>query len=360
MRIRNNSDVEDRLGKSDLVDILTSIWERVLQKSPICIHENFFDLGGDSLLAVALFTEIERKTGRELPSIAIYDAPTIASLALLLEQTKSSRFDPLVRLRSGTGEPLFIVHSLGGNVMEFFRLGERLESHRSMYAIQARGLDGTETPLDNIEAMAKYYTDAIKALQPHGPYFLAGYCFGGVVALEIAQRLSSDGEKVALLAFLDSYTHSRSWPLISRIGVWRRMSARRISILLKSPPSATLSYFARRWADIHHNFLSYGVPYGRRRFPVDPTLPVPLQRVNENNEVALARYRPRFYPGKITFIRAEVSLLYPRNPRRVWGDVAQELEIHNVPGEHEEIIDKYVEDLASRLSYCLRRAGDRQ
>ncbi len=100
--------------------MLTPIWQRVLQLSSVGVDDNFFDLGGDSALALELFNEIAQVTGRELPPVMIYQAPTISALAALLEQPTASRVPPLVQLKSGSKEPpVFIAHGLGGSVMDF-------------------------------------------------------------------------------------------------------------------------------------------------------------------------------------------------------------------------------------------------
>src|SRR5260370_4691198 len=163
------------------------MWPRQLRRSAIRPDENFFDLGGASLLARAVGLEIAAATGRELPITTIYDAPTIDALAALLEDERTPQYCPLVLLKPGADmAPLFIVHGLGGNVVEILPLANRIETPRPIYGIQARGVDGIELPLQRVEDMAEAYLDAIRTVQPNGPYFLAGYSFGGLVAFEMA------------------------------------------------------------------------------------------------------------------------------------------------------------------------------
>src|SRR5580704_17486240 len=108
---------------STMVDMLTPIWQRVLQLSSVDVEDNFFDLGGDSSLARQLFNEITLAGGQELPPITIYIAPTISALAAVLEQPADLRFPPLVLLKDGSEEPpLFITHGLGGSVIDFFQV----------------------------------------------------------------------------------------------------------------------------------------------------------------------------------------------------------------------------------------------
>ena len=193
---------------SSMVEALTPIWQRVLQLPSIHVDDNFFDLGGDSSLALQLFNEIAQVCDRELPPVTIYQAPTIAALAALLEQPTTPRFPTLVLLKPGTEKPpVFVAHGLGGSVMDFFQPVKHIETDHPIYGMQARGIDGLDEPLARIEDMAEFYLHAIKELQPRGPYVLAGYSLGGLVVLEMAQRLSANGEKVALLAMLDAYPH---------------------------------------------------------------------------------------------------------------------------------------------------------
>ena len=156
---------------STMVDLLTPIWERVLQRPAIRLDDNFFDLGGDSLLAVELFTEIERVSGREMAPVTIYCAPTIAALAAVLEEPAAPRFPPLLQLKGGTEEqPIFLAHGLAGTAMDFYQLVKYVKTDRPIYGMQAKGTDGVDEPFERIEDLAQYHLDAIKELQPHGPY----------------------------------------------------------------------------------------------------------------------------------------------------------------------------------------------
>src|SRR5205823_13369090 len=139
---------------STMVDVLTPIWQRVLQVPSIGIEDNFFDIGGDSSLALELFNEIAKTCGRELPPVSIYQAPTIAALADLLEQATAPRLPTVVLLKPGPPQaPVFITHGLGGSVMDFYQVVKRMDIPNAIYGMQARGIDGAEEPLDRIEDM---------------------------------------------------------------------------------------------------------------------------------------------------------------------------------------------------------------
>ncbi|HUB64895.1 MAG TPA: alpha/beta fold hydrolase [Methylocella sp.] len=353
--------IEEAAGSNTtlLSDKLMEIWQRLLQRSSISPDDDFFDLGGDSLIAARLFLDIEQEIGRSLPITTIYDAPTVAKLVTLIESAAAPRFSPLVLLKEGDlGSPLFIAHGLGGNVMELSALGNRVQSHHAIYAIQAKGLDGESAPFETVEEMGQLYVEAMREVQPHGPYYLAGYSFGGLVALEIAHRLLQAGEKIALLAFLDSYPHRRYWPLISRLTVMRRLTEHRAAVFLKIPLRESGSQVIKRVLSLGKK---PGFPAGRSdQNPMnDPSLPLPVRQVFQSAIMAWGRYRPQYYPGKITFLRASASLVYPENPARVWRHLAGEFELHTVPGDHRALVREHAGALAGALSSCLRKAQDR-
>jgi len=322
------------VSTSAMIEALTPIWQRVLQLSSVGIDDNFFDLGGDSALALELFHEIALACGRELPPVMIYHAPTIAGLAALLEQPTTPRVPPLVQLKSGSGQPpVFIAHGLGGSVMDFYQIVKHIQTPRAIHGMQAKGIDGVEEPFDRIEDMARYSLDAVRQLQPHGPYFLIGFSLGGLVTLEMAQQLIAEGETIGLLAMLDSYPHVSQLTRgqrarLSTRQTWRRV-ARKLQWLGVSPPYQTTVEVSPSPALQHFRDISY---------------------------LALERYQPRFYPGKINFVRAAIPTDFPADPVAVWSNLAQELELNTVPGDHLGIMTTHFESLASVISGYLREA----
>ncbi len=316
-----------------MIEVLTPIWQRLLQLTSVGVDDNFFDLGGDSSLALQLFNEIAQVCDRELPPVTIYQAPTIATLAALLERPTTPRFPALVMLKPGSkNPPVFIAHGLGGSVIDFFQPVKYIETDHPIYGMQARGIDGLDEPLASIEDIAEFYLQAVKELQPRGPYFLVGYSLGGLVVLEMAQRLLANREKVALLAMLDAYPHLRYLSLGQRIRLIARQARRGLHSLANLRGSAP-----------------YQTPDGASLTPA-------MQRVRDSAYLALTRYRPRFYPGKIKFVQAEISSTFPDDAAAVWANLAEKFEVESVSGDHLGMIATHYEELASVLSRYLSEA----
>jgi thioesterase domain-containing protein len=337
---------------SATIQALTPIWERVFRRSPIGVDDNFFDLGGDASLAVELFAEIGKTCGRELPAEAISRAPTIAMLAASFDSPASLPLSPLVLLKSGTQQPpVFIAHGLDGSVLKFFPLVRHISSQRPFYGIQAKGFDGDQA-MDRVDDMVPLYLEAIQKLQPHGPYFLIGYSFGGLVMLDIARRLLSQGEKIAQLIMLDSYPHLRQLSPIERVRVILRRANGHLSEIVRLPPREALAYLIRRL--LHRSRVSNEGTDTISRKPTTMSPKLVVQIVQQRGELALGQYRPQFYPGKVIFLKSETGSYFPGNPAAVWSHLAAAFECETVPGDHQTMLTKHFDKLGETLSRYLK------
>jgi thioesterase domain-containing protein/acyl carrier protein len=336
---------------STMVEMLVPIWQRVLQLSSVGVDDNFFEVGGDSALALALFNEIAQACGRELPPVMIYHAPTIADLAALLEESAAPRVPPLVQLKSGSVEPpIFITHGLGGSVMDFYQVVKHIHIPHATYGMQAKGIDGAEEPSESIEEMARYSLEAVRQLQPHGPYLLVGYSLGGLVTLEMARQLTDSGEKVALLAMLDSYPEIRYLSFTQRALLLARLATRRATTAMKLPVADAVSLLLR---PSRRRSLTPRLSY---QPPADVSVSPAMQRVRQSAYLALSRYQPRFYPGNIRFVRAAIPTDFPADPGAVWSRLVGKFEVETVPGDHLGIMTTYYENLASVISRYVKEA----
>jgi thioesterase domain-containing protein/acyl carrier protein len=200
---------------------LATVWQELLGIDKIGLHDNYFDLGGDSYQAVRLFAKIESVFKIKLPLSTLFESPTIGKLAqTIYHEAPASRWSPLVTIQgAGTRPVFFCAHAAGGGVLIYRDLSRYLGADQPFYGLQAPGQDGSCSPLARIEDMAALYVKEIQRVQPHGPYFLGGYCMGGTIAYEMAQQLQAKGEKVALLALFDTV----NWCKVTRRSKWSRV-----------------------------------------------------------------------------------------------------------------------------------------
>jgi amino acid adenylation domain-containing protein/non-ribosomal peptide synthase protein (TIGR01720 family) len=185
---------------------LVAIWEEVLAQPGIGVTDDYFDLGGHSILAVSLMAKIEKEFGKRIPLAQLFRNPTIEELAVALRgDNVHSQWEELVEIRgTGSRPPLFIMPGAGGNVIYLQPLANRLSDDLPVYGLQAIGLDGVTPPLTRIQDIALRNVQAIRTVSPQGPYHLAGHSFGGMVAFEMSQILRREDFEVDLVAILDT------------------------------------------------------------------------------------------------------------------------------------------------------------
>nr|APD72136.1 non-ribosomal peptide synthetase 5 [Streptomyces sp.] len=195
---------------------LCEVFAEVLGVDAVGVDDGFFDLGGHSLLVIRLCTRLRRELGIDIAAKSLFIAPTVSALCALLDgEEPTDALDRLLCLRTGSGRsPLFCVHPGAGIGWSYTGLLPHLDAETPVYAVQARGLHAPEPLPGSLTAMAEDYVAAIRAVQPHGPYHLLGWSFGGVVAHTMAEILQAQGEQVGLLTLLDAYPADSRYPAV--------------------------------------------------------------------------------------------------------------------------------------------------
>ncbi len=332
---------------------LTKMWERVLKIQSIGTSDNFFHLGGHSLLAVQLFAEIKKTFGQNLPIATLFQYPTIEQLATILRQEPgSTTWSSLVPIAPrGSKPPLFCAHPVGGNVLEYYPLAAHLGADQPIYGLQSPGLDGVQAPLNRIEDMAAHYIREIQSVQPRGPYFLAGYSFGALVAFEIACQLKSQGEEIGLLALLDNvsprFVNIRP-RLFQSIGI-------HLHNLCQLKISERLKYIKDR---IVFRLMYQNKENRDQNFLIDNwavSLSAEYLKVLDANFQSAQNYTGQFYLGQVTLFRSSVQLLErSSHPDLGWDELVSSLKIYNLPGHHSNLLkEPYIQILAEKLKLCL-------
>ena len=298
---------DEELPQGEIEKGLETILRDILRIPRVGRHENFFDIGGHSLLAVSYFNEIARSYGIRLPLGVLLRAGSIARLAVEIENHNQSRRAPdcLVQIQvDGTKPKLFAVHGAGGNVLFYRALSKALGDDVPFYGLQSCGLDGSSAPLTSIEAMAKAYIGGIKTVQATGPYHLGGYCLGGIIAYEMARLLKEQGDEVALLALWDSYNPARLAPVTPLSHLMQRVYFH-VRNLIEVPFGQWKSYMHQKLQIAREGELRLITDsiLGSRKTREESL----QQRIHSANFEAAMRYRPKPYPGVVTSFRPRVK-----------------------------------------------------
>ncbi len=307
---------------------LVQIWEAVLGVRPIGVKDNYFELGGHSLLAVKLMSRIAQAFGKTLPTATLLQAPTIEQLATILRQAESSSSMPwscLVPIQtSGSKPPFFCIHGINGGVVRFHDLSRHLGSDQPFYALQAQGLDTRYPCHTRTEDMAALYLGEIRKIQPHGPYLVGGYSFGGAIAFEIAQQLAAQGEQDALVVLFDT-----NFPMSN--GASSQSTFLTLLQFFRTPAAQMPRYIWR--------ILTVPKRAVHRRLHV-ARLPRDAKKVRSACLQAEENYKPQPFSGRVILFRSTHKPLgQVVDPRAEWERyAARGLEICEVPGNHENIL----------------------
>lgn len=331
-------------------------WAKYLGLDQVGIHDNFFALGGDSLLAVQLSQALRSELRVPLPAHVLLENPNVAELARSLGQAPSvpSAAQRLVRLAAGPAEarPLFLMHPVGGHVYFYQALAAGLSAVVPVYGITAQGVDGEAPPLTSVTEMAASYVAAIRTVQAQGPYRLGGSSFGGVLAFEMAHLLLQQGEPIDLFVMIDS-------PGPGAMPAGFRGDAEILSYLLSHGESsdAHLQQLSRMSDDeMLHYFLQQNG--AKERLPPDANVESIrhfLQLFRANFE-ALLTYQPRPLPlAGLLFEASEPDGVNPVGLEHVWKPFFRHLETVTTPGNHITMnLPPHVASITERLCAMLR------
>ena len=347
---------------------LVRIWEKVLDNRTIGMQDNFFDLGGDSIVAARIFVEIEKTFGSLLPLATIYQAPTIEQLAGILGQDEwaksqlslwSTYPSTVVPFQPNGSKPPMFWFNWG---FRDFRLHHYLGSDQPAYGLQHQSQDGRRVRHKSIEQMATYYIEQLRAVRPTGPYVLGGYCIGGMVAFQMARQLQAQGENVALLVLLDpdplnphsepSSNEESRWNLSSLKKAFRQIFFRHLRALAPLGLPEKLSYVLVR---LKNRITSLGV----KTTGVVQTalcegfnyhLPLDLRcfYLHRIYQRAAQRYVPKPYDGRVTLFKTPGRYL---DGELGWGtQIAERLEVQELDTDHDRVFQEpYVQILAEKL-----------
>ncbi|MBS1600361.1 MAG: amino acid adenylation domain-containing protein [Bacteroidetes bacterium] len=198
--------------RNETEKLVASIWAELLEVENVSIYDDFFEIGGHSLIAARAMIRLENETGKRLPLATLLEAPTVEKLSQLVNSDiPAVNWNSLVPIKTtGHKPPIYIVHGFGMNVLLFNNVAKNMDAEQPVYALQARGLNADEKPFDNMEDIAAHYISEIIAQDPGPSYALAGYSFGGIIAFEMAKQLKAMGKEISMLGMFDTYADNYS------------------------------------------------------------------------------------------------------------------------------------------------------
>ncbi|MEM9266978.1 MAG: non-ribosomal peptide synthetase, partial [Cyanobacteria bacterium P01_F01_bin.13] len=347
--------------RTPLESSLATIWAEILDLPKVSIQDSFFELGGHSLQAIQAIGQIMNSLEVELPISALFQAPTVEQMAQLLGEAGSkAAWSPLAPLQTnGTKQPFFAIHGGHGEVLFYQALAECLGQDQPFYALRARGNDYPDMPHQEIEEMAACYIEAMRKVQPEGPYRIGGTSLGGIVAFEMAQQLHALGQKTELLILFDTGGFDDfTWPL--------PLHKRLINALRYIPKYG----FAQTWKRLSLMILKlFTIDSAVEFYRATGVLPRRSshamrvwETVWEANLDALEKYVPKTYDGSLTLLRAidDGSFMWNNHkPDYSWGRYALGgVKCYDVPGTHIGMFQEpYVEQLARTMKQLLDKTS---
>ena len=327
---------------------LVEIWSQVLQIEKVGIHDNFIQLGGDSILAAQILSRIP-KTMREqkLPLVTFLYAPTVEEMANVLSQGKwSPPQASLVAIQSeGSKPPFFGIHGCRGEALLYRSLARHLGSEQPLYALRAQGLDGERVPYTRIEDIAGHYVREIRAIQPEGPYFLGGAGVGGMIAFEMAQQLLAQTQELGLLVLIDTAP-----PRQILSGSFTPRSRKSLYHYVRR------SIYYLRHGQLTRILKGILQKYWKRSTRM--FMPAHIRRVRNALDKAPWSYKPREYPHRIIYFLSEKRRQLFGDPQAAVGSWCElaigGVDIRVISGNHLDMLkEPHVQILAEQLKDCL-------
>ena len=352
---------------------LVQIWEDLLGVRPIGIKDNFFDLGGHSLLAALLIDRIAQVCGKKLPLSTLFAGATIEHLATaLMGEVKIDSRTPLVTVQAGgSRRPFFFLHGQWtGGAFYSMELARYLGPDQPFYLLEPYKFDGLQVP-PTFETMAATHIEALRSVQPEGPYLLGGWCNGGLIAYEMARQLHAQGQSVDLLVLMDPDPPApQKWErrIIVGLGKLLRHSQEKQVDWFLSYRYLRLSFYYWRLNKLKHMRVAKQGEPEFERSAVDAVPPhhgavIPSNEILRQDWSAIydwvaSGYLPHSYPGKIMFFWTDEEPLRRERWRKLIDakTKANEVEVHIIPGNHITSRTQYLPVLAEQLRLCLSKA----
>ncbi len=344
--------------------LVAGIWSDILGLEKISETDDFFELGGHSLIAVQIMTRIERETGKRLPLSTLFEYPTIQKLALLLQTNeKATNWKSLVPIKpTGTRMPIYFVHGDGLNLMNFKGVAHKMDPDQPVYGFQGRGLDRQDELLDSIDDMAAFYVSELLEQNPAGPYALAGYSFGGYIAVEMVRILHRMNKDVQLLGLFDTDAEIITTQVFNANNLAKRIRRQFPKLLwvirsFVEDPAQTVAYQKSFFKRKANEILS---AIGLRKEPKPGDTLGDLSPIMAKVENAYQKHVIRPFDGHVTLFRAQKRPYFVADFTFLgWKKYALKgVTVYEVPGDHKTMFEaSHDQETARIIQKALNESG---
>jgi len=343
---------------------LAELWQQTLNADKVSIDDNFFDLGGQSLLAVQMLTGAGKLCNRILPINTIFKYSTIRELAEQLDsKTKTTeKYESLVAVKAdGNKMPVYLVHGDGMNITNFTNIAAHVDKEQPIYALQPRGLDGKAETFDKMEAIAAHYIREVLLHNPAGPYAFAGYSFGGYVAIEMKRQLEAMGKTVKFTGIFDTdagnLQYNKRWTSVLHKRVLRQFPKMIfIARSLLQNPRETIDY---QMTLLQKKRTQKLMRRGKIQEPQLTGVAHTLNKIDKNHRIAFYNYELQPFHGILHLFKARKRIYFVDDPKQLgWAAYALDgVRVHDVPGDHKTMfLPPYDRELAQQLQQALDKS----
>lgn len=375
---QRNRDSHYVAPKTPLEIQIASVWASFLKLKSVGLNDHFFDLGGHSMLATRVIGRLNKTLGKELPVRFFFDFPHLGEFASavrteLIEGGYSKNIERDISGISERKKRMFVIPGIGGNIFVFRQLFQSLKPFCEALALQPKGIDGKETPCESVEELAEYYISQMKSMQPEGPYYLLGWCFGGVVAYEMSRRLLDRGEQIRLLGMVDTRSPYKEVPASGEGRGFATSVMKEFLKMLSRGRHSTWEYFGERIAG-RLRLLIHRLRWARIR--LYRTLGIQMPALLREHELMYIdggmrrKYRPRSYNGDIFLLWSEDDpewagntrtrrLFDPRTAQSGWDRLVDgDVHLRMFRGDHISMFSEMnVENMVAFLKEAMEEGG---
>jgi non-ribosomal peptide synthetase component F/thioesterase domain-containing protein len=357
---------------------LIAIWEEVLGVSGIGIRDDFFDLGGNSLLAMRMLQRAEIACGKVILPSALFSNATVEHLAGEIAREVIEDSPTLLRVHdAGTRTPFFYLHGdLSGGGFYSLKLSRALGQEQPFYVLPPHDIRALPAA-PSVEEMAAAHLAALRAVRPKGPYVIGGFCVGGVVAYELARQIEASGESVEMLLIIDATADDKGMRVLSgmasafgalfhwnedakvehfgRWTLWRGRLTRWRGLGLGAQASVVVRRISNRFVRAYDRLASL---FRRKNIQPGDSMESSIRRERERDVPSVflwasARYRPQPYKGPVALLLSDDVVRHTKNVAQ-WQELAPKVTVHPLMGSHLECITAHVDTLALTIESCLQ------